>query len=147
MRTYTPLPEDVGHSLRFECAPAESDTGVEVCVATTLVLGARVIAAPQAPPRRLVPLVPETHRAGRFTVLTYNVLADLYASVRALVEPSRRSRTADLSLCSSPPGGFVRQLLPQLGVVLELPTPKPVARDVELRSRHFVPSGDTKRRV
>jgi len=45
------------------------------------VVGARVIAAPQAPPRRLVPTsAVEASRNGRFTVLTYNVLADLYAS-------------------------------------------------------------------
>jgi CCR4-NOT transcription complex subunit 6 len=84
LRTYTPQPEDVGHALRFECVPVDGGSGLELGAPTAVLVGSRVIAAPQAAPRRLVPLATsEAHRMGRFTVLTYNVLADLYASVRA----------------------------------------------------------------
>ena len=82
-RTYTPQPEDVGHALRFECVPVDGSSGLELGTPTAVLVGSRVIAAPQAAPRRLVPLATaDAHRMGRFTVLTYNVLADLYASVR-----------------------------------------------------------------
>ena len=63
--------------------PVDCATGVEAGPPTQLQLAARVVAQPSAPPRRLVPLLPEAQRVGRFTVLTYNVLADLYANVRA----------------------------------------------------------------
>ena len=86
-RFYTPTPDDVGHVLRFECVPVDVATGAEVAAPTQLQLGARVIATPAAPLRRLVPLVPDAQRLGRFTVLTYNVLADLYANVRAARVP------------------------------------------------------------
>lgn len=78
-RSYTPSVEDVGHALRYEVAPSPPG-GLQAAVFTALQLGARVVAAPQAPPRRFVPLAHHGSRAGRFTVLTYNVLADLYAS-------------------------------------------------------------------
>ena len=83
LRTYTPQPEDVGHALRFECVPVDGSSGLELGTPTAVLVGSRVIAAPQAAPRRLVPLAAvDAHRMGKFTVLTYNVLADLYASVR-----------------------------------------------------------------
>ena len=47
----------------------------------------RVRPAPQPPSRELVPLPPPKGRplapGGKFTLLTYNLLADLYATVRA----------------------------------------------------------------
>lgn len=81
-KAYTPVAEDAGHLLRFEVVPVDCATGAEAGPPTQLQLAARVIAQPSAPPRRLVPLLPEAQRVGRFTVLTYNVLADLYANVR-----------------------------------------------------------------
>lgn len=78
-RAYTPTAEDVGHTLKYECQPVDGPSGQPLAASTTLLLP-RVIAAPQPPTRELVPIVPEQPRSGRFNVLTYNVLADLYAS-------------------------------------------------------------------
>lgn len=85
---YTPTLDDVGYTLKYECCvmdklhPHTSLGKVEV-VHTT-----RVRPTPTPPIRNLVQLVPPTgphgsvngsFNAGRFTVLTYNLLADLYA--------------------------------------------------------------------
>jgi len=101
-RAYTPVAEDAGHLLRFEVVPFDCATGAEAGPPTQLQLAARVVAQPQAPPRRLVPLLPDAQRMGRFTVLTYNVLADLYANVRrpGLLRPCADSR--DCALISPP---------------------------------------------
>ena len=49
----------------------------------------RVRPAPQPPSRELVPLPPPKGRplapGGKFTLLTYNLLADLYATVGAVI--------------------------------------------------------------
>lgn len=66
--------------------PCHPRTGEPTTPFTALQLGTRVVAAPQAPPRRFVALAgggpgaAPPPRQGRFTVLTYNLLADLYAS-------------------------------------------------------------------
>lgn len=89
-RTYTPSADDVGHVLKFECTAIDSSSGQAVAPASTL-LTARVIPAPSPTPRRMIPLSfidgmsgldSENHSpaAGTFTVLSYNVLADLYAT-------------------------------------------------------------------
>jgi CCR4-NOT transcription complex subunit 6 len=91
-RAFTPGPEDVGSALRLEVACIDGSAGTTyggggvevgrpVAVAT-----ARVRPAPAPPRRALVcldtptsaPLAPGSV-PGRFTVLTYNTLADLYA--------------------------------------------------------------------
>ncbi|MEW5305480.1 MAG: hypothetical protein WDW36_008014 [Sanguina aurantia] len=86
--TYTPTLEDVGYTLKYECciidrlhpyAPASGRTEV--------VQTSRVRPTPSPPTRSLVQLVPTAQptpspgaaNLGRFTVLTYNLLADLYA--------------------------------------------------------------------
>jgi len=105
-RAYTPAPDDVGYALRFECAPAESSSGADVGAVSTLALAQRCVAAPLAPPRRLVPLVPDSRdRSGRFTVLTYNVLSDIYASVRA-------ARARALGAPLTPPQGDLYSYCP-----------------------------------
>ena len=90
-RSFTPAPDDVGSALRLEVACIDgavagayggggAEVGRPVAVAT-----ARVRPAPAPPRRALVCLAspssapPPTPRPGRFTVLTYNTLADLYA--------------------------------------------------------------------
>lgn len=89
-RTYTPTADDVGHVLKLECTAVDSNTGQAVAPASTL-LTARVIPAPSPTPRRMIPissmdgmsgldLESRTPAAGTFTVLSYNVLADLYAT-------------------------------------------------------------------
>ena len=133
-RAYTPGPDDVGYALRFECAPAESASGADVGPSSTLALGARVVAAPQALPRRLVPLVPDSRdRSGRFTVLTYNVLSDIYASVRRAPFAQRRGEGVGLRVLTRRRwrlAGRPVQLLPQLGVVVELQAAELAARAV-----------------
>ncbi|MCO5613501.1 hypothetical protein L7F22_067778 [Adiantum nelumboides] len=89
-RTYTPSVDDVGHVLKLECTAIDSSSGQPVAPASTL-LTSRVIPAPSPTPRRMIPLSymdgmsgldMESHSsaAGTFTVLSYNVLADLYAT-------------------------------------------------------------------
>lgn len=89
-KTYTPTAEDVGHQLKLECVPVDVITAKPVGPATT-VLTSRVIPAPTPTPRRLISLNPvdsmsatDVHKRmpGRetFTLLSYNVLADLYAT-------------------------------------------------------------------
>jgi hypothetical protein len=48
---------------------------------------ARVKPAPTPPERNLIPLMsaPRSGQEGRFTVLSYNLLADLFASVRHII--------------------------------------------------------------
>ena len=89
-RTYTPSADDVGHVLKYECSAIDSSSGQAGAPANTL-LTARVIPAPSPTPRRMVPLSfidglsgqeSENHTSapGTFTVLSYNVLSDLYAT-------------------------------------------------------------------
>ena len=82
-RSYTPKAGDVGYALLFHCilvtraAPDGADKPVSV---TTK----RIVPAPNPPSRRMVPLaldgVKGSVATGKFTLLTYNMLADLYAT-------------------------------------------------------------------
>eukprot|EP00897_Mesotaenium_endlicherianum_P005897 jgi/Mesen1/5335/ME000267S04483 len=85
-KTYTPSSDDVGHILKFDCVPIDASSGNQVAPPTTL-LTSRVIPAPSPTPRRLIPcsgldatVEAGTAGGGTFTLLSYNVLADLYAS-------------------------------------------------------------------
>mmetsp|Transcript_35685 Transcript_35685/g.43022 ORF Transcript_35685/g.43022 Transcript_35685/m.43022 type:complete len:566 (+) Transcript_35685:143-1840(+) len=80
-RCYTPTQEDVGHILKFEVVPYEMHTETEL-EATTSVLTGRVISIPPPPTRNMLPIegAPAISAPSNFTVLTYNVLADLYAT-------------------------------------------------------------------
>ncbi|KAH7284149.1 hypothetical protein KP509_34G041500 [Ceratopteris richardii] len=89
-RTYTPSSDDVGHVRKFECTAIDASNGQTVAPASTL-LTSRVIPAPSPTPRRMIcmsyadglsGLDVESHSsaAGTFTVLSYNVLVDLYAT-------------------------------------------------------------------
>eukprot|EP00951_Prasinocladus_malaysianus_P030507 scaffold287680_cov46-Prasinocladus_malaysianus.AAC.1 len=82
-RLYTPSADDVGLCLRYECSIIDTMTGrVEVSKGAPITTP-RVRPAPNPPRRELVPIVsPEMRPAynGTFTMLTYNVLADLYAN-------------------------------------------------------------------
>eukprot|EP00976_Prorocentrum_cordatum_P113304 1195676-Prorocentrum_minimum.AAC.2 len=81
-RTYTPTSDDIGHTLKFEVSPSDSQRNVEDSP-TTVVTG-RVIPPPNPPARNLLPVdgSPANSHPSSFTVMTYNVLADLYATVR-----------------------------------------------------------------
>ena len=93
-RSFTPGVDDVGHLLKFECQPVDAATGQPLASPTIVLIPQRIIAQPQPPQRRMVPIVPDAERVGRFTVLSYNVLADLYASVRAPRQPPLPPRAA-----------------------------------------------------
>lgn len=83
-KAYTPTPDDVGYVLKFEVTVIDRlhpyvDLGKSHSVVT-----ARVRPTPNPPARSMVQMIPissQTHPSNRFTVLSYNLLADLYAKV------------------------------------------------------------------
>ncbi|XP_009628616.1 carbon catabolite repressor protein 4 homolog 1-like [Nicotiana tabacum] len=89
-KTYTPSADDIGHVLKFECAVIDAETKLPVGHAST-VLTSRVIPAPSPTPRRLISVngldIPvhldldsRLSSSGTFTVLSYNILSDAYAT-------------------------------------------------------------------
>ncbi|XP_004303362.1 PREDICTED: carbon catabolite repressor protein 4 homolog 1 [Fragaria vesca subsp. vesca] len=89
-KTYTPTADDIGHVLKFECAVVDVETKVPVGHANPI-LTSRVIPAPSPSPRRLVPVNGvdvmghldsdgRISSSGTFTVLSYNILSDVYAT-------------------------------------------------------------------
>ncbi|EPS68733.1 hypothetical protein M569_06033 [Genlisea aurea] len=89
-KTYTPTADDIGHALKFECVVVDASTKASVGVPTTLTTS-RVIPAPSPTPRRMIPvggidipghpeLESHTSSVGTFTVLSYNILSDAYAT-------------------------------------------------------------------
>jgi CCR4-NOT transcription complex subunit 6 len=84
-RLYTPQAEDVGALLKLDIVSCDTAGGYAREVGRTFsVRSERVRPAPQPPSRELVPLPPPKGRplapSGKFTLLTYNLLADLYAT-------------------------------------------------------------------
>lgn len=81
-RSYVPANDDVGFVLKYECVPCEvmPDGSVIELAAPNTLLTARVMPAPPPPRRNMVRIAPEVTDSGTFTVLTYNVLADIYAT-------------------------------------------------------------------
>ncbi|KAJ6746105.1 CARBON CATABOLITE REPRESSOR PROTEIN 4 [Salix koriyanagi] len=89
-KIYTPSADDIGHVLKFECVVVDAETKLPVGHPNTL-LTSRVIPAPSPTPRRLIPvsgldaMVPldpdgRISSSGTFTVLSYNILSDVYAT-------------------------------------------------------------------
>lgn len=84
-KTYTPMADDVGQVLKFECVVVNAETKQNVGHSCTI-LTSRVIPAPSPSPRRMIPVSGTVDSNGRpmsmgsFTVLSYNILADAYAS-------------------------------------------------------------------
>ncbi|KAL0334241.1 UNVERIFIED_CONTAM: Carbon catabolite repressor protein 41 [Sesamum angustifolium] len=89
-KTYTPTADDIGHVLKFECVVVDAETKLAAGPANTL-LTSRVIPAPSPSPRRLIivggidmpghlDLDGRISSAGTFTVLSYNILSDTYAT-------------------------------------------------------------------
>ena len=104
--SYTPTAEDVGSCLKCEVAAVDvqqnRETGSSSSPST-----ARVRPVPLWPQRALVPVAPPRGgtAAGKFTALTYNLLADLYASVspasaalKAICMLYAQSHAADFTL-------------------------------------------------
>ncbi|CAH1432326.1 carbon catabolite repressor protein 4 homolog 1 [Lactuca sativa] len=82
-KTYTPTADDIGHVLKFECVVIDSETKSPVGHGNTI-LTSRVIPAPSPSPRRLISVIDGTGHldssSGTFTVLSYNILCDSYAT-------------------------------------------------------------------
>ncbi|KAK7278802.1 hypothetical protein RJT34_23838 [Clitoria ternatea] len=86
-KTYTPTADDVGHVLKFECVVVDAETKLPVGHVNTI-LTSRVIPAPSPIPRRPIPVDGMGHfdadgrmtSSGAFTVLSYNILSEAYAS-------------------------------------------------------------------
>lgn len=83
-KTYTPTMEDVGHVLKIECVTIDGSTGRPSATPHQRQTS-RVIPAPSPTPRQLMSVnsmegVEADGRNGTFTVLSYNVLSDLYAT-------------------------------------------------------------------
>ncbi|XP_077212903.1 carbon catabolite repressor protein 4 homolog 1-like [Tasmannia lanceolata] len=89
-KTYTPTADDIGHVLKFECVAVDSETRIPVGAVNTI-LTSRVIPAPSPTPRRLIPVNGvdvmghldsdgRTASSGTFTVLSYNILSEVYAT-------------------------------------------------------------------
>lgn len=88
-RTYTPTAEDVGAVLKFECTVHDVASPYPDIGKTFAILTQRVRPTPSPPRRMMVPLPTPTVSVtdkGKFTLLTYNVLADLYATVEQFPE-------------------------------------------------------------
>ncbi|PON76188.1 nuclease [Parasponia andersonii] len=89
-KTYTPTADDIGHVLKFECVVVDAETKGPAGHVNTI-LTSRVIPAPSPSPRRLVPvngvdvmghleIDGRISSSGTFTVLSYNILSDTYAT-------------------------------------------------------------------
>uniref|UniRef100_A0A0E0BAF3 poly(A)-specific ribonuclease n=4 Tax=Oryza glumipatula TaxID=40148 RepID=A0A0E0BAF3_9ORYZ len=87
-RTYTPTADDIGHVLRFECVSVDAEKKVPVGPPTSI-MTSRVIPAPTPTPRRLIQVngdvlshldLDSQTSFGTFSVLSYNILADAYAT-------------------------------------------------------------------
>ncbi|GFZ20919.1 DNAse I-like superfamily protein [Actinidia rufa] len=89
-KTYTPTADDIGHVLKFECVVVDAATKQPVGHANTI-LTSRVIPAPSPSPRRLISVSGVDvmgsldsdgciSSTGTFTVLSYNILSDVYAT-------------------------------------------------------------------
>lgn len=95
-KTYTPMSDDIGHVLRFECVVLDVDTRIPMGTVSSI-LTSRVIPAPTPTPRRMIPVLPggaevmqggfdidgrnaSVTSMGTFTVLSYNILAETYAT-------------------------------------------------------------------
>ncbi|KAJ7528619.1 hypothetical protein O6H91_15G010800 [Diphasiastrum complanatum] len=91
-KTYTPTAYDIGHVLKLECTAISASTWMPVGYVST-VITSEVIPAPSPTPRRMVPVSPvdgmvcmvaeeRISASGTFTILSYNVLADLRATAQ-----------------------------------------------------------------
>ncbi|XP_041028016.1 carbon catabolite repressor protein 4 homolog 1-like [Juglans microcarpa x Juglans regia] len=89
-KRYTPTADDIGHVLKFECVVVDAETKLPVGHAHTI-LTSRVIPAPSPSPRGLIPVNGadlmghldsdgRVSSSGTFTVLSYNILSDAYAT-------------------------------------------------------------------
>lgn len=85
-RTYVPTVDDIGCSLRVEVR-AYSMHDHSLLAGPAIIFTEPVLAAPQAPPKRQLILVPGALNgatlSARFRIVSYNILAELYATKQA----------------------------------------------------------------
>jgi CCR4-NOT transcription complex subunit 6 len=97
-RTYTPTFDDVGYVLRFQCHMVDRHHPSYVDPSKIQVVDtSRVRPSPNPPARSMVQLMPAPSMGytGRFSLLSYNLLADLYAKVCAHAIVERREGQMD----------------------------------------------------
>ena len=83
-RLYTPIQDDIGSILKCEVVSIDAASPFSEHGKTFSMPTSRVRPTPSPPKRALVPVTPAPWNAkatDRFTALTYNLLADLYATV------------------------------------------------------------------
>ena len=81
-RVYRPGTDDVGSVLKCDVVAVDTTSAFPELGKSFSVLTARVRPAPTPPVRRNIALKPSKPTAnGRFTALTYNILADIYANM------------------------------------------------------------------
>lgn len=83
-RAYTPTQDDVGYTLKYEISVVDRVHQYTDLGRTQVVYTSRVRPTPNPPCRQMVQMLPptsQTYPGSRFTVLSYNLLADLYAKV------------------------------------------------------------------
>lgn len=93
-KTYVVKQEDVGRILRIECEALLSDGST--LAGPVVVYTESVLAAPRLPPRRNLVAVPNAASSlaaqaqYRFRIVSYNILAEIYATKHVSMEPSNR---------------------------------------------------------
>lgn len=86
-RSYTPSPDDLGCKLKLECCLVDTHASIagEVDIGETAIIETSIVQQAPSPPIRAMLLLEGPNfglcNDNRFTVLTYNILADLYVSV------------------------------------------------------------------
>ena len=86
-RLYTPIQDDIGSILKCEVVSIDAAVPFSEHGKTFSLSTQRVRPTPSPPKRALAPVNPapwNVQSTGRFTALTYNLLADLYATVSRL---------------------------------------------------------------
>lgn len=83
-RSYTPIPDDVAYVIKYECSVVDTLQPNAEPTKGASVITSRVRPEAKLPNRSLLPILPPAalQPTGRFTVLSYNLLADLYAKAR-----------------------------------------------------------------
>ena len=92
-RLFTPNEDDIGTVLKCEVVAIDSTSPYGELGKTFSIATNRVRPAPSPPKRAFVPITPAPENvvsAGKFTALTYNLLADLYATVRDITSCLQR---------------------------------------------------------
>ena len=88
---YTPQPQDVGCVLKIQCAAVSQHDSKDVFAGPVTIYSAVVLSTPSRPPSRPMRVCnpggwpPGVSTSGNFRVLSYNILAEVYATRQVLV--------------------------------------------------------------